>query len=170
MKRVSPLRVLLALLPGLILPGQGLHLPGPGPAPERRIDHRARVWSDTRPAINLTHLFAGEINRRGKPAGFHSRPGGKDPAGSGVARVVDRPNRFGVYTAVVWIGRRERSKFSTFFPDRLLRADVIAAVLNAFRNGRRGGESFRGPSGLGFAIEGYFQGGRIQTAYPLYSR
>jgi hypothetical protein len=169
MKRVSSLRVLLALLPGLMLAGQGLHLPGPG-APERRIDHRVRVWSDTRPAINLTHLFAGELNRRGKPVGFHARPGGKDPAGSGVARVVDRPNRFGVYTAVVWIGRRERTKFSTFYPDRLTRAEVIAAVLSAFRSGRRNGEAFRGPSGLGFVIEGYVQRGRIQTAYPLYSR
>ncbi len=170
MKRGPVLLVLLALLPGLVLAGPGLRLPGPGAAGERRIDHRVRVWSDTTPPINLTHLFAGEINRRGKPVGFHSRPGGVDPHGSGVARVIDRPGRSGVYTAVVWIGRRGRTKFSTFYPDRLTRAQVIAAVLGAFRKGRRSGESFRGPSGLGFTIEGYFQGGRIQTAYPVYSR
>ncbi len=170
MKRVPVLPVLLGLLPGLVLAGQGLRLPGPGGAGERPIDHRVRVWSDTAPPINLTHIFAGEINRRGKPVGFHSRPGGVDPLGSGVARPVDRPNRFGVYTAVVWIGRRGRTKFSTFYPDRLTRAQVIAAVLNAFHKGRRNGEGFRGPSGLGFTIEGYYQGGRIQTAYPVYSR
>lgn len=170
MKRVSASLVLLALLPGLVLAGQGLRLPGPGGAGERRIDHRVRVWSDTAPPINLTHLFAGEINRRGKPVGFHSRPNGVDPQGSGVVRVVDRPDRSGVYTAVVWIERRGRTKFSTFYPDRLTRAQVIAAVLSAFRKGRRSGENFRGPSGLGFTIEGYFQGGRIQTAYPIYSR
>ncbi len=158
--------LVLALLPGTFLAGMGGILPGP----ERAIDHRTRVWSDTRPAINLTHIFAGEINRRGKPVGFHSRPGGVDPQGSGVARIVDRPNREGVYTAVVWIGRRDRTKFSTFYPDRLTRAQVIGVILDAYRRGQRRGERFRGPSGHGFTVEGYFQNGRINTAYPIYTR
>jgi hypothetical protein len=148
----------LALLPGLFLAG------------ERSIDYRTRVWSDTKPAINLTHIFAGEINRRGKPVGFHSRPRGIDPAGSGIVRFVDSPNRAGVYTAMVWIGHRNKTKFSSLFPDRLNRSQVIAAILSAFRQGRRRGESFRGLSGQGFTIEGYFQNGRINSAYPLYSR
>jgi len=150
--------LLLALLTSVFLSG------------ERAIDYRTRVWSDTRPAINLTHIFAGEINRRGKPVGFHSRPNGVDLLASGVARIVDRPNRAGVYTAVVWIGRRDRTKFSTFYPDRLTRPLVIQAILAAFRSGQRRGERFRGPSGHGFTIEGYFQNGRIHTAYPIYSR
>ena len=133
------------------------------------IGPRTRIWSETRPAINLTHIFTGEINRRGKPVGFHSRPGGGDPPGSGVVRVVDRPNRAGVYTAVVWIGRRTRTKFSTFYPDRLTRPQVIDAILAALRRGRHRGERFRGPSGHGFTIEGYVQNGRIHTAYPIYS-
>lgn len=131
---------------------------------------RVARWSDTRPAINLTHLFSGEINRRGRPVGFHSRPGGADPAGSGIVRVIDRPNRVGVYSAVVWIGRRSRTKRSTFFPDRLTRSMVVQAILVAHRLGRRHGEFFRGPSGHGFAIEGYVQDGRINTAYPIYRR
>jgi hypothetical protein len=166
MKRRSFYLLLLVLVTGILLAGRGAILPGPG----RAIDHRTRVWSDTRPPINLTHVFAGEINRRGKPVGFHSRPGGSDPWGSGVVRVVDRPDRAGVYTAVVWIGRRGRSKFSTFYPDRLTRPQVIAAILNAYRQGRRRGERFSGPSGRGFTIEGYLQSGRISTAYPIYSR
>ena len=166
MRRRFILPLVLALLPGIFLAGMGGILPGP----ERAIDYRARVWSDTRPPINLTHIFAGEINRRGKPVGFHSRPGGVDPMASGIARIVDRPNRLGVYTAVVWIGRRSRTKFSTFYPDRLTRPLVIAAILNAYRQGRRRGERFSGPSGQGFTIEGYIQNGRISTAYPIYSR
>jgi len=47
---------------------------------------------------------------------------------------------------------------------------VIAAILAAFRHGQRRGERFRGPSGHGFTVEGYFQNGRINTAYPIYSR
>jgi hypothetical protein len=156
----------LALLPGVFLAGKGSVLQ----EPERTFDYRTRVWSDTRPAINLTHIFAGEINRRGRPVGFHSRPGGIDPKGSGVVRLVDRPNRTGIYTAVAWIGRRGQTKFSSFYPDRLARPMVIEAILSAFRRGQRRGERFRGPSGHGFTIEGYVQNGRITTAYPVYSR
>jgi Bacterial EndoU nuclease len=129
--------------------------------------------SRTSPPINLTHVFEGEINRRGRPVGFHSRPGGRDPAGARVVRVLDRPNRLGVYTAEVEIrsGSRWLSKRSTFYPDRMDRAAVIRVILHAFANRAPGGsEKFRGPSGRGFTIEGYFQNGRINTAYPIYTR
>lgn len=158
--------LLTSLLTGIFLAGGGDTLPGP----ERTINHHSRVWSDTRPSINLTHIFAGEINRRGRPVGFHSRPEGADPSGSGMVRLIDRPNHAGVYTAVVWIGRRDWTKFSTFYPDRLTRPMVIKAILSAFRRGRRHGVRFSGPSGYGFTVEGYVQNGRISTAYPLYSR
>ncbi|HEY2294639.1 MAG TPA: EndoU domain-containing protein [Thermoanaerobaculia bacterium] len=128
-------------------------------------------WSHTSPPVNVTHIFEGEINKRGKPTGFHSRPGGKDPANARVVRVVDRPNRAGVYTAEVEIrsGSQWLSKRSTLYPDRLDREAVIMAVLNAFQKRSGSGEKFRGPSGQGFTIEGYFQNGRINTAYPIYS-
>jgi hypothetical protein len=90
-----------------------------------------------------------------------------------VVRIVDRPNRAGVYTAEVEIrsGSRWLSKRSTLYPDRMDRAAVIQAILHAFGNRAPGGaEKFRGPSGRGFTIEGYFQNGRINTAYPLYTR
>ena len=129
-------------------------------------------WSRTSPPVNMTHIFEGEINRRGKPVGFHSRPGGQDPENARVTRIVERPNRAGVYTAEVeirsnsgWLAKR-----STLYPDRMDREAVIQAVLNAFRNREGNGEKFRGPSGRGFTIEGYFQGGRINTAYPIYHR
>ncbi len=129
-------------------------------------------WSRTSPPVNVTHIFEGEINRRGKPTGFHSRPGGRDPQNARLVRIVDRPNRAGVYTADVeirsgsqWLGKR-----STLYPDRLDREAVIMAVLNAFQHRAGNGEKFRGPSGQGFTIEGYFQNGRINTAYPIYTR
>jgi len=129
-------------------------------------------WSRTSPPVNMTHIFEGEINRRGKPVGFHSRPGGQDPGNARVTRIVERPNRAGVYTAEVeirsnsgWLAKR-----STLYPDRMDREAVIRAVLNAFHDRTGNGEKFRGPSGQGFTIEGYFQGGRINTAYPIYTR
>jgi Bacterial EndoU nuclease len=128
--------------------------------------------SDTSPPVNLSHVFEGEVNRKGRPVGFHARPGGRNPAGARVVRIVDRPNRQGVYTAEVEIrggeGRWLRKR-STFYPDRMSRADVIAAILNAYKRRSTGrAEQFRGPSGQGFTIEGWYQNGRINTAYPIF--
>jgi hypothetical protein len=130
-------------------------------------------WSDTRPAVNLEHIFEGEVNRRGKPVGFHSRPGGKNPSNARVVQVIDRPNQAGVYTADVEIrnksGRWLRKR-STFYPDRLSREEVVAAVLHAWNHREKGRNNpFRGPSGEGFDIEGRpLDGGDINTAYPLF--
>jgi hypothetical protein len=127
-------------------------------------------WSETDPPINLSHLFEGQINKRGKPVGFHARPGGVDPEGARLVRVVDGPNRVGVYVAKVEIrisSGRWLEKTSTLYPDDFSEDDVVAAILAAFgRSG--GGEKWHGDSGKGFTIEGYFQDGRINTAYPIF--
>jgi len=160
------LRSLLALILGIILLTGGVFA--------RSIARSNREdWSRTSPPVNLTHIFEGQINKRGKPVGFHSRPGGRDPENARVVRVVDRPNPAGVYTAEVEIrsGGRWLEKRSTFYPDRMDRAAVVQAILNAFANRTSGGsEKFRGPSGRGFTIEGYYQNGRINTAYPIFTR
>lgn len=163
-RRAAPL-----LLSGLLL-SAWVAGAGEGAAPAAADRDPTRRWSDTRPAIDLVHLFRGEINRRGRPVGFHARPGGIDPDGSGVVRRIDPPDRNGVYTARVWIARRGLTKVSSFYPDRLSRALVVRAILHAYHRGRRRGERFRGPSGHGFTIEGYAGSGRIRTAYPLYRR
>jgi hypothetical protein len=143
----------------------------------RQSGRPAEEWSATSPPVNVTHIFEGEINARGKPVGFHSRPGGRDPRDARVVRIVDRPNRAGVYTAEVEIrsgpdsGSAWLPKLSTLYPDRLSRDAVIQAALHAFAARTTGGsEKFRGPSGQGFTIEGYYQNGRINTAYPLFTR
>lgn len=137
----------------------------------------AAGWSQTDPPVNETHIFEGGINGRGSPVGFHSRPGGHDPTRARVVRVLRPPNRNGVYEAEVEVqapdSGRWLAKRSTFYPDRLDRPAVIAAILHAYagRSGTSGrdAELFRGPSGLGFTIEGYLlRDGRINTAYPIY--
>ena len=161
--------VALALVIALLAGGEGWsrsRRPGRSRRP-------AEEWSRTSPPVNVTHIFEGEVNSRGKPVGFHSRPGGRDPQGARLVRVVDRPNRTGVYTAEVEIrsGSDWLPKRSTLYPDRLSRDAVIQAVLHAFAGRTTGGsERFRGPSGQGFTIEGYYQNGRINTAYPIFTR
>jgi hypothetical protein len=134
----------------------------------------AQLWTRTEPPIDLAHIDAGKINRHGEPVGYHHRAGGIDPPGARVVRIVQQPDANGVYRARVelrdqatgaWLDKRAAS---TFFPDAMSDAEVVDAVLAAFRNGhlRRDGR-FVGDSGRGFAIEGWYLSGRILAAYPL---
>jgi len=129
-------------------------------------------WSATNPKINQWHVFQGEINRKGKPVGFHSRPGGKDPANARIVRVKSGPNRAGVYTASIEIrdGQQWKEKFSSFFPDNMSVDAVNAAISNAFKNSKNPDrQPWSGPSGLGFEIQGYTASrGDINTAFPIF--
>ena len=132
-------------------------------------------WSTTTdPNINLWHIFEGEINRKGKPTGFHSRPGGQDPSGAKVVTIRDKPNRHGVYTAQIAVrdGDQWKEKFSSFFPDSLSREEVLDAIVNAYsKSPNPNAQPFEGPSGLGFQIQGYTSGrGGINTAFPIFVR
>ncbi len=133
-----------------------------------------KKWSDTKPALNLHHIFEGEINRKGKPVGYHSRPGGNDPDGARIVRIKDKPNRAGVYTANIEIrdGNQWKSKFSSFFPDNLSQQQVTDLILKAYRNSKdKNKQPWQGPSGLGFDVQGYTMSrGDINTAFPIYRR
>lgn len=133
-----------------------------------------KKWSDTRPAINMHHVFEGEINRKGKPVGYHSRPGGKDPSGARVVSVRDQPNSKGVYTANIEVrdGNQWKQKFSSFFPDSMSQQQVVDAILHAYNNSSdKNKQPWQGPSGLGFDIQGYtLSKGDINTAFPVYRR
>ena len=133
-----------------------------------------KLWTKTTPAVNATHIFIGEINRRGKPTGFHAKTNGQIPKDAKILKIKSRPNQAGVYTAQVGIydkrSQRWKEKFSTMYPDTMEPADIIKAVLHAYGNRQQGkSQPWRGPSGHGFPIEGYvLNDGRINTAYPIY--
>ncbi len=135
-----------------------------------------RVWSDTRPPVNVTHIFHGEINRRGKPVGFHALIDGKAVETARIVRVKSKPNRAGVYTAQVEIYDRKsgtwKRKFSSMFPDDMAPKEIVMAIIHAYEHREKGRRTpWRGPSGHGFPIEGYvLRDGRINTAYPIYIR
>ncbi len=132
-------------------------------------------WSKTRPEINLTHIFSGEINAKGKAVGFHSRPRGIDPPGAKIKTIQAGPNGVGVYTARVFIHDQVtdqwKEKFSTLFPDAMSRQQVIDAILHAWHHKKIvKTKSWKGPSGKGFVIQGYLnKRGNITTAFPLYT-
>ena len=88
--------------------------------------------------------------------------------------IVQPPDANGIYRALVavrdpltgaWLEKRAAS---TFFPDAMSDAAIVDAVIAAFRNSRRYLDGrFIGSSGHGFAVEGWYRGGRILAAYPL---
>jgi hypothetical protein len=131
-------------------------------------------WTETDPPIDIAHIEKGEINHWGEAVGYHHRADGHDPPGARVLAVIEPPDADGVYRALValrdpntgrWIEKKEPS---TFFPDGMSREAVVAAALDAFHHGRlRSDGRFIGPSGHGFAIEGWYEHGRIVAAYPL---
>jgi hypothetical protein len=72
-------------------------------------------WSITTPPINQQHVFCGEWNeRKNRPAGFHSRPAGKNPATVGTLKITQQPKAGGLY-GVRWsyAGHPDREKISS---------------------------------------------------------
>jgi len=143
----------------------------------------AATWSDTDPTLNLTHIFEGEINARGKAVGFHARPFGRDPDNAVLEDIIAGPNRLGIYTgrAEIYDTQEDRWRakaFSSFFPDQMTREKIIALILEAFHSttpSSRG--KWRGATAAGFAIEGWLcpkggtpncPEGAVNTAYPIY--
>jgi hypothetical protein len=131
-------------------------------------------WTRTQPPINLVHIELGEINDWGEAIGYHHRPNGLDPPDARVLRIVQSPDTNGIYrarvelrdpTTDVWV---QKKTASTFFPDVMSPGEVVEAILAAFRYSQTGNNGrFVGPSGSGFAIEGWYQHGRINAAFPL---
>lgn len=132
--------------------------------------HNRRSGSFDNPWINRHHVFCGEINRRGKPVGFHYRQNGENPrTGPGnnnpeAARITgaikpqEGPRGWHIYRGEeieIWDSRRERyllkPGFSTFFPDSCTPDQVLESIRYAVLYSRRplppNGGRFRGVSG-----------------------
>ena len=90
----------------------------------------ASKWSNTEPKVNLTHIFEGEINKRGRAVGFHARPYGRDPERAHLYRLISGPNSLGIYTGEAEIydvdtDRWKQKAFSSFFPDKISKDQVL---------------------------------------------
>jgi hypothetical protein len=135
-----------------------------------------QVWSDTKPQINKTHIFCGEINSRWKPTWFHSMPDWIIPETVQIVK-KENINKFGVYNAKIEVydikNKKFKNKFSSVFPDKLSEEEVEKAILNAWENKKYYKNSkFQWPSGLGFEIAWYTYkwNKKINTAYPIYKK
>lgn len=85
--------------------------------------------------INYAHIFCGELNNKGRVAGFHSRPQGHDPQTVANVRITQKPNKQGIYAGQwEWGGNKSENKFSTFYPDHCTPTQVINTIGYAARN------------------------------------
>lgn len=89
-------------------------------------------WSRTKPAINLRHIFCGEIDYRGRAKGFHST---QLLATAAEVKDVYRKKKLrgGIYNARVEFVNG-KTKFSTFFPKQCTVAMIVRSVAYAARN------------------------------------
>ena len=63
------------------------------------------LWTHTKPQLNATHIYIGEINGYGKPSGFHARFNGQVPENIRILGITSQPNKAGVYMAQIAIDR-----------------------------------------------------------------
>ncbi|WP_074633911.1 EndoU domain-containing protein [Nitrosospira multiformis] len=78
--------------------------------------------------MSQKHVFCGEWTNS-RPKGFHSRPGGVNPATVRNFTVQDSPNSAGIYTGR-WshTNNPDRSKFSSMFPDSCSTEQVLNSI------------------------------------------
>jgi len=135
-----------------------------------------KIWSDTKPQINETHIFCWEINKRWKATWFHSMAGGIIPPTIKINK-QEKENKYWVYNAKIWVydikNKEFRNKFSSIFPDNLSKIEVEKAILTAWENKYFYKNSqFKWKSGLWFEIWWYTYKwkNKINTAYPIYKK
>jgi hypothetical protein len=128
--------------------------------------------------INTTHIFHGEINRRGAAVGYHHRANGRDKTNARMIKIISHPNRQGIYVGQVEIKNPQtgqwvrKSGISSFFPDRWTQGQVTSEIQGAFFSLNPPTERWQATSPSGIRIEGFYNRATntINTAYPIYRR
>lgn len=135
------------------------------------------VFEEAAPPVNGDHIFCGEINKKGKATGFHSRPGGVNPATVTGPAPTRNDTVYTLNNFTITVGAKSGNKpISTMYPDTCDQKAVIAAIRNAATTGKVSGKSFEGSSGTActsggkpFTITGFFDEKDpriIKTAWP----
>lgn len=86
------------------------------------------------PQVNQEHIFCGEWSGV-RPKGFHSRPGGLNPATVGAFAITQAANGQGIYGGTwSYAGHPGVTKFSTMYPDACSVAEVLKSIVYAAQN------------------------------------
>ncbi len=93
------------------------------PASAQTFECGDRVWSGGHPAVNLRHIFCGEIRR--KADGYHSQLFGSTAVVDGVSGIRDAGH--GLYSGLVHF-RDGETKFSSFYPRYCSVEQIVRSV------------------------------------------
>ena len=120
---------------------------------------------------SLSHIFEGDINRRGQAGGYHYDM--VEGSSGSIIEGTKSPalNDAGVYEAKVEVNgipKKGNKGYSTFFPDHMSPQDVVDVINEAYSNMELMDDSrYLGTSRNGINIEMILNSeGKIITAYP----
>ena len=119
---------------------------------------------------NLDHILSGNINRRGEATGFHHALSSKDPL-TKVINITKQANSCGVYVAKVQVKGKTKQAFSSMFPDKLNKSDIIDILKVSYDKAiaKGSGSVVTVDSGSCFKISIILDNyKKIITAYPIY--
>lgn len=121
----------------------------------------------------LHHVFAGELNKKGKATGYHY-DGIEDTVGKIVKGTESKPNKFGVYEAKVEVNgipKTANGGKSTFFPDDWESQKVVDVINEAFSNKqfvKNTVNTYEGIAENGMKISFFInKNGKIISAFPI---
>lgn len=135
--------------------------------------HDPNSWVDVFGLNAITHIFHGEINKKGKAVGFHYE-GSIGHIGKARITEITQIDQNGIYKAKIEVFSEKsqswitKSTPSTFFPKEMSKLDVLNNINQAFENKTMLSEfKWEGVSNSGIKIEGYMDNsGNWTTAYP----
>ncbi|MGY3708572.1 EndoU domain-containing protein [Granulicatella adiacens] len=122
---------------------------------------------------SLTHIFEGDINRRGQAGGYHYDM--VEGTSGSIIEGTKSPslNDAGVYEAKVEVNgipKEGNEGYSTFFPDRMSPQEIVDTINEAYSNKNLAhGNKYIGKSSNGLKIGMYIRksDGKIISAFPM---
>ena len=89
-------------------------------------------WTDSKPQVNLHHVFCGELNKRGKVTGFHAFPKDNKPSTFISAKQKTEPDHRGVFNMrnikLTLEGKKQTKNFSSFFPEHCSFEHIVKSI------------------------------------------
>ncbi|WNM30241.1 EndoU domain-containing protein [Streptomyces sp. Li-HN-5-11] len=136
------------------------------------------------PEHTFEHVLKGELKygKDGQPkvVGYHFRPGGRDPYGVKVPRILKIDHKTGLTVGNVWMRNPRdgtwvmKRNMSTFFPSTWTEREVRRAMVKAFENSKVVNPRSHMWEGeyKGITFQGYFDPvtGDAKTIYPIMPR
>jgi deoxycytidylate deaminase len=120
--------------------------------------------------IVFKHIFEGNINRRGEATGFHHKPSSPGPD-TEVIKTIKEANNCGVYVAQVKVQGKTKKAYSSMFPDKLNKSEIINILDSSYKKGISANPIktiFTVQTDQCFKVTMILNNNRLATAYPLY--